>query len=246
MDHADFVQHLRTQYAALRAAAIAAGPDAPVPTCPGWTVHDLVDHLGRTHSWALRALHTPVDGDRPRPDDRPADWDELLVWSEKTFAELADTLAGTTSNTPAWTFVGPKTFAFWSRRQAHETAIHRLDAEHARHGADVPSLLFDVEFAADGVDEFLTWMLTNTTRRRPVERAGRVLFHAADAGRAWELRLTPGQPPEVGPISGSASATDEDATVAGTADALYRAAWGRPSGAITSGDRSLVDGLPRP
>ena len=244
MDHADFVQQLRTQYAALRAAAVAAGPDADVPTCPGWTVHDLVDHVGRTHSWALRALHTPPDGDRPRPDDRPTEWDELLEWWDRKVAELADTLAGTTSNTPAWTFVGPQTFAFWSRRQAHETAIHRLDAEHARHGADVPSLLFDVGFAADGVDEYLTRMLTHVSRRKPIEREGRVLFHAADAARAWELRLTPGQPPRVGPITDSG--TDEDATVAGTADALYRAAWGRPSGAITSGDRSLLDGLPRP
>lgn len=244
MDHADFVQHLRTEYAALRAAAVAAGPDARVPTCPGWTVRDLVDHMGRTHSWALRALRTPLDADWVKADDRPADWDELLDWWDGKFAEFADTLAGTTSNTPAWSFVGPKTFAFWSRREAHETAIHRLDAEHALHGADVPSLLFDPEFAADGVDEYLTWMLTHVTRRRPVERAGRVLFHAADAGRAWEVRLTPGRPPEVGPITGSA--TDEDATVAGTADALYRAAWGRPSGAITSGDRSLLDGLPRP
>ncbi|MEU4740359.1 maleylpyruvate isomerase family mycothiol-dependent enzyme [Actinosynnema sp. NPDC023658] len=244
MDHADFVQQLRTHYTALRAAAVAAGPDAPVPTCPEWTVRDLVDHVGRTHSWALNALRTPPDADRPRPDDRPADWDELLGWWDKRFDELADTLAGTTSNTPAWSFVGPKTFAFWSRRQAHETAIHRLDAEHALHGAEVPSLLFDVEFAADGVDEYLTWMLSHVSRRRPVERAGRVLFHAADAGRAWEVRLTPGLPPEVGPVTDSG--TDEDATVAGTADALYRAAWGRPTGAITSGDRSLLDGLPRP
>ncbi len=244
MDHADFVQHLRTEYAALRAAAVAAGPEAPVPTCPGWTVRDLVDHVGRTHAWSLRALHTPVDGDRPQFEDRPADWDQLLDWWDKKFAELADALAFATSNTPAWTFVGPKTFAFWSRRQSHETAIHRLDAEHALHGGDVPSLLFDVEFAADGVDEYLTRVLVHVARRTPIEREGRVLFHAADAGRAWEVRLTPGEPPEVGPITDSA--TDEDATVAGTADALYRAAWGRPSGAITSGDRSLLDGLPRP
>ncbi|MFI9007051.1 maleylpyruvate isomerase family mycothiol-dependent enzyme [Actinosynnema sp. NPDC053489] len=244
MDHLDFVPHLRTEYAALRAAALAVGPDAPVPTCPGWTIRDLVDHQARTHSWALRALRTPADGERPRPEDRPADWDELLAWGQEKLAELADTLAGGTSDTPAWSFVGPRTFGFWSRRQAHETAVHRLDAEHARHGTEVPSLLFDAGFAADGVDEYLTWMLTHVTRRRPVERAGRVLFHAADAGRAWELRLTPGEPPVVGPITDSA--TDEDATVAGTADALYRAVWGRPTGAITSGDRSLLDGLPRP
>ncbi|WP_367134527.1 maleylpyruvate isomerase family mycothiol-dependent enzyme [Saccharothrix sp. HUAS TT1] len=244
MDHADLVQQLRTHYAAARAAALAAGPDAQAPTCPGWAVRDLVDHLALTHSWASTALRTPPDGERPRPQDRPADWDELLDWWDKRFTELADALAGTTSNTPAWSFTGPKTHAFWARRQAHETAIHRLDAEHALHGPEVPSLLFDAGFAADGVDEYLDRMLPHVARREPVGRAGRVLFHAADAGRAWELRLTPGEPPEVGRPTGSA--TDADAIVAGTADALYRAVWGRPSGAITSGDRSLLDGLPRP
>jgi uncharacterized protein (TIGR03083 family) len=244
VDHADLVKQLRAQYAALRDAAVAAGPDAPVPTCPGWTVRDLVDHIALVHSWVVRALHTAPDAERPLPDERPADWDELLAWWEAKFAELADTLAGSPSNTPAWTFSEAKNYSFWSRRQAHETAIHRLDAEHALHGADVPSLLFDVEFAADGVDEYLNRMLVRAAQRKPIESAGRVLFHAADAGRAWEVRLTPGEPPEVGPITGSA--TDEDATVAGTADALYRAVWARPSGAITSGDRSLLDGLPRP
>ncbi|MFJ6670880.1 maleylpyruvate isomerase N-terminal domain-containing protein [Actinosynnema sp. NPDC091369] len=244
MDHADFVQHLRTQYTAFRDAAVAAGPQAPVPTCPEWTVLDLVHHVARTHTWALRALHTPVDGEWPGHGELPSGWDELLDLADKRVVELADELVGTTSNTPAWSFTGPKTYAFWSRRQAHEMAIHRLDAEHARHGADVPSLLFDVQFAADGVDECLNWIMPIGARRKPVRRSGRVLFHAADAGRAWEVRLTPGEVPEVGPITGSA--TDEDATVAGTADALYRAAWGRPSGAITSGDRSLLDALPRP
>ncbi|WP_447004656.1 maleylpyruvate isomerase family mycothiol-dependent enzyme [Saccharothrix isguenensis] len=243
MDHADFVQQMRTQYTALRDAAVAAGPEAPVPPCPEWTVQDLVDHVARVHSWALRALRTAPDADRPHADERPRNWDDLLAWWDGKFAELADTLAGATSNTPAWSF-GPKNFGFWSRRQAHETAIHRLDAEHALHGADVPSLLFDVEFAADGVDEYLHRMLVGAARRKAIDLAGRVVLHAADAGRAWEVRLTPGELPEVGPLTDSA--TDADATVAGTADALYRAVWGRPSGAITSGDRSLLDGLPRP
>ncbi|MGM1061026.1 maleylpyruvate isomerase family mycothiol-dependent enzyme [Saccharothrix sp. Mg75] len=244
MDHADFVEHLRTEYTALRAAAEAAGPDAPVPTCPGWTVKDLVDHLGRTHSWTLKALATPPDGERPQFDERPAGWSELLDWWTARVTELADTLAGTTSNTPAWTMTGPGTFAFWSRRQAHETAIHRLDAEHALHGGEVPSLLFDVEFAADGVDELLGVLSPYMAGRKPVDRAGRLLFHAADAGRTWEVRLTPGEPPAVGPVTDSG--TDEDFVLAGTADALYRAVWGRPSGAIASGDRSLLDSLPRP
>jgi hypothetical protein len=121
--------------------------------------------------------------------------------------------------------------------------MHRLDAEHARSGADVPPLLFTPEFAADGVDEFLTRMTVIASRRKPVERAGVLVLHAADAGRTWEVRLTPGEAPAAGPVTGSG--TDGDAFVAGTADSLFRAVWGRPSGAVVTGDTALLDALPR-
>lgn len=245
MEHADFVTQLKTQIAALYTAAEAAGPDAAVPTCPEWTVHDLLDHMGLVHSWVLAAMGTPPDGPTPAPQPRPESWDELLPWGRAKAVELADALAATDPATPSWTFwEGDRTHRFWSRRQAHETAIHRLDAEHALHGDEVPSLLFDVDFAADGVDEYLTVILARQAARKPIGLEGRLVFHAADAGRAWEVRLTPGRAPEVGPVADAG--TDADATVAGTADALYRAAWGRPSGAITSGDRSLLASLPRP
>lgn len=245
MEHAEFVTELKSQIAALRATAVATGPEAPVPTCPEWTVRDLVAHLARVHSWVLSALDTPPDGPTPRAQPHPEAWDELLPWWDARAGELVGALEGTLSNTPAWTFSpADRTYAFWARRQAHEVAVHRLDAEHARHGGEVPSLLFDVRFAADGVDEYLTRILPRQAGRRPIEREGRLVLHAADAGRAWEVRLVPGRAPEVGPVQDAG--TGADATVAGTADALYRAVWGRPSGAVVSGDRSLPAALPRP
>jgi hypothetical protein len=30
--------------------------DLPVPSCPGWTAADLVDHLGHTHLWAEHCI----------------------------------------------------------------------------------------------------------------------------------------------------------------------------------------------
>ena len=69
-------------------------------------------------------------------------------------------------------------------------------------------------------------------------------MHAADAGRAWDVLLTPGQVPVVTPVRDSAF--DADATLAGTADAIYRAVYGRPNHAIVSGDASLLAALPTP
>jgi phenolic acid decarboxylase len=50
------------------------------------------------------------------------------------------------------------------------------------------------------------------------------------------VRLVAGQLPQTAPES----ATEPDASVVGLADAVYRAAWGRPSGATVTGDPALV------
>lgn len=256
MEHASCLDQVERQAAALRAAAVAAGPDAPVPTCPEWTVRSLVRHIARVHSWVDNALRAdPHDESVPR--ERPPDgWDDVLPWWDERLAAMLGTLRAVGPDAPAWVFHpdAPRSAAFWARRQAHETAIHRLDAEHAAVGSDradaVPSLVFDPELAADGIDELLVLMVPRKLGRERPEVGGTVLFHAADAGRAWVVELTPGEVPVVGPAGrdGAAigTASDTDAAVVGTADAVYRAAWRRPSTAITTGDRALVDVLRTP
>jgi len=243
VEHREFIDHYTAQARALRSAAVDAGPSAPVDTCPLWTVHDLVRHIAGVNAWALAALRSESVDERPEWPGAPDEWDDLLVWWDERARELADELRAADPAKPRWTLIGTETAGFWARRQAHEAAIHRLDAEHARSGDDVPPLLFTPEFAADGIDEFLTRMTVIAARRHPVERAGVIVLHAADAGRAWEVRLTPGEAPAVGPVTGSG--TDGDTTVAGTADSLFRAVWGRPSGAVVTGDTALLDALPR-
>lgn len=93
-------------------------------------------------------------------------------------------------------------------------------------------------FAADGVDEALAVMVA----RFPVDVAGTVLVHAADAGRAWQVTLADGQKP----VIGKATELDPDASLVGTADAVYRALWKRPSTAVVNGDPALVAALRTP
>ncbi|MGH3625500.1 MAG: maleylpyruvate isomerase N-terminal domain-containing protein, partial [Sciscionella sp.] len=45
----ELLDQLTGQYDALRAAAVETGPAGRVPTCPEWTVLDLVAHLGRAY-----------------------------------------------------------------------------------------------------------------------------------------------------------------------------------------------------
>jgi uncharacterized protein (TIGR03083 family) len=237
-----YLDHIVKQAAALRAAAVTAGPEAEVSPCPGWTVLRLVRHIARVHSWVVQAIDADPAGEPPKAQRPPEEWAAALDWWDETAAAMVSGLRERGPDGPAWAFLGDPTAGFWARRQAHETAIHRLDAEHALRGADVDPLLFDADLAADGIDEVLTSMVPGQVRRHPIEVEGTVLFHAADAGRAWLVTLRPGDVPEVGP----ATELDTDAAVVGTADAVYRAAWHRPSSAVVTGDRALVAALRTP
>ncbi|MCP3799039.1 maleylpyruvate isomerase family mycothiol-dependent enzyme [Allokutzneria sp. A3M-2-11 16] len=241
MEHAEFVKHVRDQVAAMREAAVAAGPDAKVPSCPGWTVFDLVRHIANVHSRTAEVLVAQDITMRPEFPHAPKQWDDLLEWWDKRVATLVDRFVELDQDKPTWMFTAaPGSVRVWARRQAHETAIHRIDAELAQ-GVE-SRLIFDPQFAADGIDERLTVLPLGDFSEVTAE--GTILFHAADAGRAWTMTLRPGQTPEVTPALDAAIHTD--AVVAGTADAVYRAVWNRPSTAVITGAHELVEALPCP
>ncbi|MFD1051863.1 maleylpyruvate isomerase N-terminal domain-containing protein, partial [Kibdelosporangium lantanae] len=128
------------------------------------------------------ALLLTPDSDRPTWPTPPDEWDELLTWWDTTRATMLDRLAAADPAKPVWGFVPEfRTVGWWGRRQAHETAIHRLDAEHAAHET-VPTLIFDPEFASDGIDEVVAMMSPFRARvKRPeVTVEGTLLIHAAD------------------------------------------------------------------
>lgn len=235
----DFQQALRHQAAELRSTAVRAGAGAAVPTCPGWDVRQLVRHLAQVCSMVALALDSPPDGERPRAPHAPEDFDDALQWWDEQLDELATKLSTSDSQRPVWAFFPSGTAASWTRRIAHETAIHRLDAEHALAGAEhVHDLIVHPALAADGVDEVLGTLLPTLHDWSERGDEGRVLYHAADTEHAWFVTFRPGEPPEVRAPHGTAPQVDS--TVAGTADALYRRVWGRPSTAVVSGDPELA------
>jgi hypothetical protein len=62
--------------------------------------------------------------------------DELPGWFREGHASLVRVLEAADPDMTCWTFLdAPSSVAFWARRQAHETAIHRVDAEQAAAGA---------------------------------------------------------------------------------------------------------------
>lgn len=237
-------RHLKEQAALFRAVTVQAGGDAAVPTCPEWDVRKLVRHLGRVYAMVSLAVELEPDAQPPRPQQAPEDFEGALQWWDEKFHELSDKLSTMDPDRPAWAFFTSGSVSAWTRRMAHETAIHRLDAEHALAGLGpdhVHNLIFDPAFAADGVDEMLTVLLGSDPGWAERSDAGRVLYHAPDAGRTWLVTFRPGKEPSVGsPQDAALGAHEVDATVAGTGDALYRKVWGRPSNAITTGDHALA------
>lgn len=144
----DWLALLRLHTRRFAAVVATADLDAPVTHCPGWSVRDLVVHLGGVHQWAAHAVTSGSPDLEPTPPSpgRP----DLAAWYAEQASHLLDVLASTPPDAPAWTLDrADRTAGFWQRRQVHEVAMHTWDAEEAA-GRPTP---YDPALAWDGVVE---------------------------------------------------------------------------------------------
>jgi uncharacterized protein (TIGR03083 family) len=140
-------------------AGLIEGTDLtrPVPTCPEWTMRQLVTHIGRAHRWATAIVATraaePIPF-REIPDGKlPGDQRAQAEWLNAGAAALAATVQAA-GDGQVWTHNGPGPARYWARRMAHETAVHRADGQIAV--GQRPQL--DPVTAADGIDEWLGFL----------------------------------------------------------------------------------------
>src|SRR5262249_5411751 len=131
-----YIGALRREGQLLAGEAQRAGLAARVPSCPGWAVRDLLKHTGYVHRWATgfvaQGLIRPVgDSEEEILSQGPGDA-ELPGWFREGHAALVQALSVAGPDLNCWAFLAaPSPLAFWARRQAHETAIHRVDARQA-------------------------------------------------------------------------------------------------------------------
>lgn len=207
------------------AELVDMGPlDAPVPSCPGWDLGALVGHVGAVHRWALHSIR---EGAPPptRPLAEGPDGPNgvrLGAWIVQGADELADTLARTSPDAPAWNPFGAEPVAaFWVRRQAHETMVHRHDAELA-----VGSLTaLPAELASDAIDEVFEVLVPARLARpdAPVP-LGSLHVHCTDVAGEWLVRITDaGYEMQREHLKG-------DAALRGPAASLLLHLWGRRHG----------------
>ncbi|HMJ78199.1 MAG TPA: maleylpyruvate isomerase N-terminal domain-containing protein [Iamia sp.] len=175
------------------AAVPATGLDAAVRSCPGWTVERLIGHTGRVHRWATSFLAQGDDGGEPDPGPRPPEGEAILAWYREAVDGLVAELDRHDPSEPVLSFIGPADVAFWFRRQAHEIAMHRWDAEDAVTPGGAAA--FDPALAADGIDEwlhlFVPRFLVEKGSGTPPDLVGATLhIHCTDTSGEWLLTLT--------------------------------------------------------
>jgi uncharacterized protein (TIGR03083 family) len=238
MQIADHIAVLDHDGRRLADAAERAGVDTEIPACPGWWVRDLLGHLGGVHRWAASYVTTgraePLSRNGMAEFAAPGADDALVGWFREGHRALVDTLAGADETTTCWTFLpAPSPLAFWARRQAHETAIHRADAESVT--GDVPD--WDPAFAADGIDELLNGFFNRPGGRLVADPPRSLAVAATDADAAWTMRIGPDGRDVV------AGADHADVTVSGRAVHLYLLLWNRGGdGSLdVHGDRAVLD-----
>jgi uncharacterized protein (TIGR03083 family) len=244
MEIAEHIDALRHNGDLLADAAEQAGLDASVPPCPPWQVKDLLRHTGYIHRWAARHINecpeTVLDGP-PEADilrGGAADPD-LLAWFRVGYAALAETLSTADPGLVCATFMdAPSPLAFWARRQAHETAIHRADADRA--AGIVPE--YAPDFAADGIDELIMGFGQRRKYRPSAEYGGAMEVRTTDTGGAWHVAAEDGR---IQARRGQGTTGQPECLVTGPASGLYLFLWNRcdaaQAGVTLAGDPGFLE-----
>ncbi|MET9502292.1 maleylpyruvate isomerase family mycothiol-dependent enzyme [Streptomyces sp. NPDC006622] len=205
--HERYCDEIAHQVGLLR-SVVTSGADlsATVPTCPDWSLEQLVRHTGGALRWVellvrTRAQENVAEEQVPSHGGPEAQGDPaaLDAWLAETGEAVVAALREAGPDTRVWGWAGGGDARFWARRMTHEITVHRADA------ALTAGLSYDVapEVAADALDEWLYlvgWVQRNLPHRasdelRAEEHRGRSIhLHATDAppglDAEWLVELT--------------------------------------------------------
>lgn len=246
MDASRHLELLRVEGERLAAMPVEA-LDAPVPALPDWTVERVLRHTGKVHLWVATTLaagrSADLAVDLPGLPSGPA----CLPAYRDALDGVVDELARHDPDEAAVTFAGPGTAAFWYRRQAHEVAVHRIDAADAVHSAGGPAPeALAVDHASDAVDEWATLFLATRWQQRngalPGDLTDRTVhIHGTDDpappdGAEWLLTFT------TDGVEVATTHAKGDVALRGRAQDLLLALWRRRSLDTLDviGDRALA------
>lgn len=216
----------------------------PLPTCPGWTVADLLRHLGIVYRWMTHVVLTrPTERVPPGavPFDVPAEESAYRDWLVAGVKPLMTALRAADGDEPIWTHGPDQRMRLWPWRLFAETLVHRADVELAL--GCTPGIT--AEAAADGVEEFLTSVLRYdriVERLRKLGHAGETIhLHATDGEGEWTATLDAD-----GYTTWERGHAKGTAAVRGSAADLLLLLWGRyplDERFAVFGDATLLSGV---
>lgn len=206
----DYLGIAQREHDAFVAACERVDLTASVPSCPEWSVADLVYHMYEVqYIWHRVSAEGRQSFDGLSMPLRLADAALLPVLVGEHQSYMA-WLGANDPTTPHWTWTGTHDFHWLWRRMAHEFAMHRVDADLAR--GQVAAV--EPQLASDGIDEFLT-VFRNTSLG---EAGGSVHLHCTDVAGEWT-------------VSASGDVTREhakgDCAIRGAASDILLALWRR-------------------
>lgn len=247
---------LSTHLEGLRSALVAfvryadrAGLQAPVPTTPDWTVHQLVAHQGMVHRWAAALVRgEQVDPDAVELEGRSAP--DPLEWLRDGAIEVVQAIHDASDDLDALVFLrdAPPARRFWARRQCHETTMHAVDALSAALGRypKADDTWINAELALDGIDELLTGFITRSKSRLRSQEPMTILVDPTDSDRAWLVTVSSDPAVTERVASTRASSLDParpaepaDIVLCAPAVALYLTLWNRSDEVAPQGDWDL-------
>jgi uncharacterized protein (TIGR03083 family) len=188
VDHAGYCDALSDEVARFADVMSTLSLDDEVATCPGWTVVDLGEHLGVIHRWAeeLVRLRSPERIAREALKNRDV---VSPAWIEDGGKKLVATLLAADPNEAMWAWGLDQHVRFWSRRQLHETLVHRMDLELVAQ-RDPQA---DPALALDAIDEYLSNI--ETVGKDPSElvdlrgHGEKIAFRDIESGSLWSITL---------------------------------------------------------
>ncbi len=224
MEHDPYLAHVARDGDLLAAAVDGKDLTVAVAACPGWTVKDLVVHVAEVYEHKIQGMLVGV-----RPDPWPPEWPaerDPVEWFRDAHARLLAELRSRSPEEPTWTwFPADQTVAFWGRRMAQETAVHRVDAE-AAFGAAAP---IDADLALDGIDEVLFVVIIGDWADDPEPPDRDFHLNVRSGGETFHVTVSPAEVTATRSPSGDEEPA-ADATISGEPSAVLLWLWNRADG----------------
>jgi uncharacterized protein (TIGR03083 family) len=193
MEYAEYIEAIERDAGAFARALMKGDPNARVPSCPDWTLLDLAKHHGRGMGFWTHVLCEGTG--RPKPEFPEDPGPAPTMWFTTMASALVGELRATPPDTEVWTwYPGDRTARFPARRMAHETAVHRYDAQTAT-GNPQP---IDASIAADGIGEIFEmvshWPDVNEDAEKVTGEGQTMHLHGTDdgvEGNEWLIAMNP-------------------------------------------------------